>query len=108
MRRCKCMCLFDQLRGGWRRSLVQRREGRVPFGHGHHRLQAPLLGIEVEQGLGQLRLHAEHVDEKTQRAEVVGQTLEDARLRQMLRVDLGGRELVDGVVHVHDGARCLL
>ena len=96
-------------RHGHRQGLLARRaEGRHPLGAAHHRGQAAAGGVEPEQALGQLRLHAEHVDQEAQRAEVVGQAVEGARLDGALRVDLGLRELVDHVAHVQRGLRGLV
>ena len=62
----------------------------------------------MEQRLGQLRLHAEHVDEKAQSAQVVGQAIESAGAHCALRVDFGLCQRFDLVAHVQRGLRGLL
>ena len=69
--------------------------------------QAAFSEVKTKQRARQHRLHAEHVDEETQRAQVVGQALEVARLRHALKVDFGARELVHRVAHVRHGQRAL-
>ena len=96
--------LVDRLR----RRGVEGGEGRRPFAQPHHRAQRAVLGVEAEQRLGQRRLHAQHVDQEAQGAQVVGQAVEGAGLHRHLRVDLGLRELVDVVAHVHHGLRGLV
>ena len=71
----------------------------------HHRAQAAAGRVVMEQRLGKLRLHAEHVDQKAQGAQVVGQAVESAGLHGTLRVDLGLRQGLDLVTHVQHGHR---
>ena len=69
--------------------------------------QSAFSRVKAEQRARQHRLHAEHVDEETQRTQVVGQALEVARLRHALEVDLGARELVHRVAHLRYRERAL-
>ena len=62
-----------------RRSRRRPTAGAAPA---HHRAQVAGVGVEAEQRLGHLRLHAEHVDQEAQRAQVVGQPVEGAGLRR--------------------------
>ena len=75
---------------------------------GHHRRQVAGLGIEAEQRLGHLRLHADHVDQEAQRAQIVGQPVEGAGLDGVLRVDFGVGQRVDVVAHAQHRLRSLV
>ena len=74
----------------------------------HHRSQVAGGRVEAEQRLGHLRLHADHVDQETQRAQVVGQAVEAAALDGLCRVDLGIGQFVDIVAHAQHGQRRLV
>ena len=95
-------------RGAGRCRIVELGKGRDAVGAAHHRAQAARGGVESEQRFGQLRLHAEHVDEEAQGAQVVGQAVEGAGLDGALRVDLGLRQRVNVVAHVQRGLRGLV
>ena len=111
-------------RGGQRLHLLQQfafaRGGRVGLGRGglvratHHRLEAAGVGIELEQRLGQLRLHAQQVDEETQCADVGGQATHGLVGQRTLRgVDLDTfarlrQHGIDLVAHAHDGVAGLV
>ena len=71
-------------------------------------LSVPAFGVEGEQRLGHLRLHAEHVDQEAERAQVAGETVEGAGLRRVRRIDLGRQQHVDVVAHAQHGLRGLV
>ncbi len=91
-----------------RRLGLQRCEAGVALALAHHGAQAAGLGVELEQRLRQLRLHAEHVDQEPERTQVACQAVEGAGLGRALRVDLGRHHGVDFVAHADDGLRRLL
>ena len=105
-------CHFQRVgvgRGGWAGGGIVGgpgvevvKAGRPVFAR-HHRRQAAGLGIKAEQRLGHLRLHTDHVDQKAQRAQVVGQPVEGAHLDRMLRVDLGAGQRIHIVAHAQHG-----
>ena len=64
--------------------------------------------IKAEHPLGQLRLHAEHVDQKSQSAEVVGQALEQFTRAGALGIDLGVGQRIDLVAHAQASQRRLI
>ena len=97
--------LDGRLAGG---GLVGQGKRLGALGLPHHRAQAAGGGVEAEQRLGQLRLHAEHVDQETERPEVVGEAVEGAGLDGSLRLDLGLRQRVDLVAHVQRSLRGLV
>ena len=67
------------------------------------------LGVEDEQRLGHLRLHAEHVDQEAERAEVAGQAVErSVGLRRRGGSTSVGDERVDVVAHAQHGLRGLV
>ena len=105
MRQRLCFLHQAQGLGAIGRSIVEgaHAQGRRP-GRGH---EAAFGRIETEQRLGQQRLHVEHIDEETQRTEVVGQPVEAASLRHALDIDFGAGELVHRVAHVRHGERAL-
>ena len=74
----------------------------------HHRAQHAGLGVVAEQRLGQLRLHAEHVDQEVERAEVAGEAVEHAGLADALRVDVGRGQSIDLVAHAQQRRRCVV
>ena len=94
--------LLDR-RGGARRGGARRRTR--PFGAAHHRAQHARVGIEGEQRLGHLRLHAEHVDQEAERAEVAREAVEHPRLRDVLGLDRGRGQAVDLVAHAQQRGR---
>ena len=94
--------------GHRQRCFVERGKGRGLLALPHHGAQAAGLGVVAEQRLGELRLHAQHVDQEAQRTQVVGQAVEGAGLHRTLRVDLGLRQRVDVVAHVQHGLRGLV
>ena len=93
--------LLDQ---AWfdRRDCHQRVGRRARFAAAHHRAQRAGVGIEAEQRLGHLRLHAEHVDQETQGTHVAGQALKHTGLRDTLRIDLGLDQAIDLVAHTQE------
>ena len=94
---CQQLRLFDQARLDRRGE--RRRTGRqlgVPVAAAHHRAQRAGLGVVAEQRLGHLRLHAEHVDQEAERAEVAGEAVEQPPAAASVR--LGG-EALDLVAH---------
>ena len=97
-RKCQLGACLAVVKGG---------EGRHAVGLAHHGAQVARFGVEAEQVLGQRRLHCQHVDEKAQRAQVVGQAVEGACLHRAGGVDLGLRERVDVVAHVQRSSRGL-
>ena len=55
-----------------------------------------------------MRLHADHVDEETQRAQVVSQAVKGSGLDGLVRIDFGLRQGVHIVAHVKCGGRGLV
>ena len=99
--------LFDQARLHRQRRLRGRRvesaELRSPVAAAAgHRAQQAAGGVEGEQRLGHRRLHAEHVDQEAQRAEVAGQAFDG---RAVGAVAVGLRQRVDIVAHAHHRLR---
>ena len=90
------------------RNFVKLGKGRDALGLAHDRAQAAGFGVEAEERLGQLRLHAEHVDQEAERTQVVGQAVEGAGLDGALRIDFGLRQGIDVVAHVQRRLRGLL
>ncbi len=83
-------------------------------GAAHHGLEATGVGVELEQRLGQLRLHAQQVDQETQRADVGGEAAHGLLGRRahggvivctLARLREDG---VDLVAHAHDGLASLV
>ena len=98
--------LIDQLL--LERTPGQRSVGRqlgVVVASPHDRLQQPGVGVVGEQRLGHLRLHAEHVDQEAQGAEVSGQAFEHPSLRRMRQVGVGGRQTIHLFAHLRQGRR---
>ena len=101
--------LFDQPRLNRRRCsgtrLGQCAELRCPVTTAtHHRTQQAAASVESKQRFGHRRLHAEHVDQETERAEIAGQPLDGRGIES-----LGGRscshECIDVVAHAHHRLR---
>ena len=98
--------LFDQAR-------LDRRTRRgdtcrcrhIHFSAPHHRAQLARFGVVGEQRLRHLRLHAEHVNQETERAEVAGEAIEHAGLRDTLGVELDRNQPVDLVAHAQQRSR---
>ncbi len=86
---------------------VGHRDGRALLAT-HLGVQAAGRIVEMEHALGELRLHAEHVDEEAQGAQVVGQAIEDLLGAGQARVDLGAGERIDLIAHAHAGQRGLV
>ena len=82
-----------------RRGGVGRAGGPQTFGAPHHRAERAGFGVVDKQRLGHLRLHAEHVDQEPQGAEVASNAVKDARLRDALGVHHGRGQAVDIVAH---------
>ncbi|MDT4804558.1 hypothetical protein FQZ97_373380 [compost metagenome] len=72
----------------------------------HQRLEFTGFGIEHEQALGQCGLVAQHVDEETERAQVVAERVEGGHFLDGRAVDL--QHLLDVVAHALHGVRGLL
>ena len=97
--------LFDQARLDRQRP---RLGGPGGIGATHHRRQRAGLGVEYEQRLGELRLHAQHVDHEAERAQVAGEAIEDSSLGDSRRVDFGRSQTVHFVAHAQQGLRRLI
>ena len=107
---CQRLCLFDQSRlDGHRRGRCRRIQcaklGRPVRAAAGHRAQQARSGVESEQRLGHRRLHAEHVDQEAERAQVAGQTIDS--------LWVGGvtgrrRQRIDIVAHPDHRMRCLI
>jgi hypothetical protein len=77
-------------------------------GTAHQRGEPAGLGVEHEQRLGELRLHAQHVDHEAERAQVAGDAVEHAGLGDRGGVDFGRDQAVDLVAHAQQRLRCLV
>ncbi len=88
-----------------RRRRLEGAEARRTLRSIHHRMQIAAHRVEPEQRLGHLRLHAEHVDEEAQRAQVVGQAVEGIGLDTLRGARVGGDQRVDVVAHAHHRMR---
>ncbi len=69
----------------------------------HHRGQVAAVRIEAEQRAGHLRLHAEHVDQETQRPQVAGQPLDGCGHRRLVGVGFAVQQGLDVLAHAHAG-----
>ena len=83
-------------------------EAGRPLFAGHHRRQVACGRIKAEQRLGHLWLHADHVNQKAQGAQVVGQSVERTRGDGSLRVDLGVGQCIHIVAHAQHRLRRLI
>ena len=82
------LCLLDESRlgrGGHRFT----RHHRRAVASAHHRRQRAGIGVEDKQRLRQGRLHAEHVDQESERTQVASQAIEDTGLAHARQIDLG-------------------
>ena len=97
--------LFDQARVDRRRAGGAR---RVHFAAAHDRAQGAGFGVIAEQRFRHLRLHAEHVDQEPQRAEVAGQAVEHTGLVNTGWIDFGRHQTIDLVAHAQQGVRSVV
>ena len=91
-----------------RRGAGPRTQGQRAITAPHHGTQRAGVGVVGEQRLGHLRLHAEHVDQESERAQVAGKPFEDAGLHHALRIDFGRGQPIDLVTHAQQCGRGLV
>ena len=78
------------------------------FAPTHHGVETAGVFVETKHPFGQLRLHAEHVDQEAKGAEVVGQTLEQFARAGQADVHLGIGQRIHFIAHAQAGMRRLV
>ena len=75
------------------------------FAAPHDGVQGARNRVKDKQRLGHLRLHAEHVDQETQRAQVASQTVEYSCLGHALQIDFSRCQPIHFIAHAYQRGR---